>query len=127
MRDYDFIATSKPVNRTASDVLKGGDDFDFSQNRNNHEIHVQRTPFKTKEFTGHPEHNLTGEIFGRLKVIGYCGKTNPNQPHGRWLVRCSCGNYERRKAKSLKSGDGSCGKSMCFSCDRKESYRRGKR
>ena len=40
--------------------------------------------------------DLTGKKRGRLTVIG-----KARDIKGRWVVRCSCGNYEVRKASAL--------------------------
>lgn len=41
---------------------------------------------------------LIGEKFGRFIVIGLHETIN-----GAWVVRCTCGDYETRKAKSIRN------------------------
>ena len=41
--------------------------------------------------------DLTGETFGRLKVLKYVGNS-------KWLCQCSCGNQKVIYGKSLKNG-----------------------
>ena len=54
------------------------------------------------EFPGIDEYNMQGRRFGRFEVVGYYGKTK-SQRAGRWIVRCACGMYEIRTAKSIKN------------------------
>ena len=41
---------------------------------------------------------LVGEKFGRLTVVGLHETIS-----GSWVVRCACGDYETRKAKSIRN------------------------
>lgn len=53
--------------------------------------------------------DLTGETFGRLKVLKYVGNS-------KWLCQCSCGNQKVIYGKSLKNGRTvSCG---CYNLER---------
>jgi len=52
--------------------------------------------------------DLTGKIFGRLKVIKFFGKDKQN--HAIWTCKCVCGNTRMILSNSLKSGKTkSCG------------------
>lgn len=55
--------------------------------------------------------DLTGQIFGRLKVIEYVGSRKiGNQTYGYWKCRCTCGNEVEVSTHALKSGNTkSCG------------------
>lgn len=57
-----------------------------------------------------PEHNMLGRVKGRLEVIGLLAK-EAKGVKASWIVRCKCGYYETRRAKSLKAdnGDDRCG------------------
>lgn len=44
--------------------------------------------------------DLVGTQYGRLTVLGLL-----DAPGGKWVVRCVCGNYETRKAKSIRARD----------------------
>jgi len=49
--------------------------------------------------------NLAGMTIGRLTVIRYLGDKVDKEGmtvHSRWLVRCQCGTYELRRARSLR-------------------------
>lgn len=120
--DYECIAISDPINKTAKRVVQSGEHFDFNQ-----ENMISSTdPIPVKDFPGQKDHDLTGEKFGRLKVIGYYGKGSGTRT-GKWVVKCLCGNYELRRAAALKKTTGNdCG-SMCYSCDQKEGYRRNRK
>ncbi|MEO1525788.1 MAG: hypothetical protein AAFX06_10140 [Planctomycetota bacterium] len=51
--------------------------------------------------------NLTGEVFGRLSVLGYAGE---KKSHKRWWVECECGAVKVVYGSSLRSGaTQSCG------------------
>lgn len=52
--------------------------------------------------------DLTGKIFGKLKVLKYVGKTENRKSI--WLCQCTCGNKKNIKAYNLRCGDSkSCG------------------
>jgi len=56
------------------------------------------------------KHNLAGEIFGQLQVIGKSKKKNKSSNHLYWFVLCSCGNISCVMGQSLIKGDTkSCG------------------
>ena len=46
------------------------------------------------------ERDLTGMKQGRLTVVGKA-KKDWIIPNARWIVRCSCGDFELRKSKSI--------------------------
>jgi hypothetical protein len=55
-----------------------------------------------------PKHDLTGEIFGRLKVIGIGERKSPRKFY--WLCRCECSNMIIVDSSHLLSGaTKSCG------------------
>ena len=60
---------------------------------------------------GRPAINLTGKIFGRLKVIER-DDTKP-QGHGKsayWICQCDCGNLKTVRTDKLRNGEiSSCG------------------
>jgi hypothetical protein len=58
-------------------------------------------------YTGPKKFNYIGFIFGEFKVIGYLGK---EAGRNKWLVQCSCGNYEIKTSKTIKK------KTLCESC-----------
>lgn len=58
-----------------------------------------------------PRHDLTGKIFGRLKVISFSHYHEYKQGFRRpiWNCLCSCGNEKQLQAGQLKHGQISCG------------------
>ena len=90
-----------PVNRTAALVVSKGVSYEPD------------CKITIKEYIGPPEiipphkHpntpgfiDLTGRVKGRFKVLGLMAAGK-----GRWVVRCVCGTYSTRSAKSIKSTD----------------------
>lgn len=52
--------------------------------------------------------DLTGQRFGRLQVISFCGFTNAKK--AKWLCKCDCGNYREVIGVNLRNGNTkSCG------------------
>jgi hypothetical protein len=92
--DYDRLASSAPVNRGAAVARDGGGEhFDVSTT-----VSHWKAPPPTKPApNGVPD--LTGNVVGRLRVIGYLN-SHPRRGAA-WLVRCSCGDYEYRRSKSI--------------------------
>lgn len=93
------VAALSPVNKTAALVVSKGEHYEMS------------SKIKLKEYVGPPRMvakedypkssgfiDLTGREKGRLKVIGLMAEEN-----GRWVVRCVCGTYTTRSARSIKS------------------------
>lgn len=95
------IAARSPINRTAALVVSRGVRYEMN------------SKITTPEYVGPPpivprhKHpnvpsfiDLTGRKKGRLTVIGLMAEVK-----GRWVVRCICGTYTTRSAKSIKSSD----------------------
>lgn len=95
------VAALSPINITAALVVSKG-------------VHYEMTSkIQVPEYVGPPQiiprHklptspsfiDLTGRQKGRLKVLGLMA-----EEQGRWVVRCACGTYTTRSAKSIKSTD----------------------
>jgi hypothetical protein len=103
---FDKLLTSRPVNRAAARVLGGGVHYEPDK-----EI-VQRhwtapPPLKTIPPAARIDPkfvDLTGVSFGRFRVIGYLGVlSEAKKAKALWLVRCACGDYESRSAKSVQN------------------------
>lgn len=93
------IAAYSPINRTAALVVSKGVHYEMN------------SKIQVKEYVGPPLMvakndmpkssgfiDLTGKQKGRLKVIGLM-----TEDISRWVVRCVCGTYTTRSAKSIKS------------------------
>jgi hypothetical protein len=66
--------------------------------------------------------DLSGESFGRIRVIGFIGPLG-NGRHAKhlWLIRCVCGVYEGRRYETLKKRRDD---TMCWDCNHTETLRR---
>jgi hypothetical protein len=118
MKEYDFVFTSKPVNKTASIVLKKGEGFKYSDKTP--WTRCSTEPIKTKKFQGPAEYNLTGKKYGNLIVTGYFGKSSGTGGAGsRWVCKCTCGNYSVFRATVLKKGKAT----KCHDCKKIDYYR----
>jgi hypothetical protein len=115
MKDsFDRVLSSRPVNRTAAIVVGSKGDH-WNAKVPSYHMHSD-TPLPiipmSKADLMNPEYvDLSGTMYGRLKVIGYYGNK-------RWVVRCSCGAYEVRRAKAIKSPVKDVFREpMCAKCD----------
>lgn len=119
--NFDAIATSAPLDRQASVVRDGsGDLYEFKVP--DHQAHWDAPPVPIKPRPAGVE-DLTGRKFGQLTAVRY--HTNKKNSGSMWLVRCSCGDYELRRAAVIKAGNvhGSAGR--CRACDRVAQMREG--
>ena len=65
--------------------------------------------------------DLSGQQFGRLRVVHFVPKNERESPRKKWLCKCECGNYIQTEAAKLNSGHTcSCG---CLKNEYKESIR----
>ncbi|HHZ96534.1 MAG TPA: hypothetical protein EYN67_13510 [Flavobacteriales bacterium] len=94
-----------PINKTAALVVSKGYSYEtktihsptlFSENG----LKTKSAPVNTKD--------LIGVKFGRFVVIGFSADRK-----SKWVVRCSCGNYEVRSAKCVNAGRLD---QMCIKC-----------
>jgi hypothetical protein len=108
-----------PVDRTAAKVVSKGERHEpFGKAAVAHIFHSEVCPAivldKSLRLTSA---NLTGIKFGRFTVIGMSrdikGQENTG---GRWVVRCSCGDYEVRTAKAIKNPNNR--DDMCRICNK---------
>jgi hypothetical protein len=109
----DLVISSKPVDRTARLVTGPGERHDIKIPPH---IPDQSGPPRLTVFPDKNEYNITGQKFGRLTVIGFSGD------HGStWVVRCSCGMYSLRRAKTLRRNGR---EQMCWTCSQNAVIRR---
>lgn len=127
-RDWDALrATAGPIDRVAAGVQGRG--VTWSPDR-------QPAPGE-RHWTGPPTElivprqwwprsatfeDMTGRRFGRFVVVAYLGKPNP-KIKARWLVRCTCGDYEQRSVAAIKTADPD---NMCVNCRYLETLKRNK-
>jgi len=96
-----------PINKTAALVVSKGYSYETKTIKSN--CLFSETILKTIPTPKHPNlKDLTGDRFGRFKVIGLSADKAK-----RWVVRCSCGNYELRTSKCIISNQPD---QMCIKC-----------
>lgn len=116
-----------PIDRVARRVAGEGEHWDPLRKMGSATRIFSETPlpvFRYEVPTTCPNAgDLTGFSVGRLKVIGYGGSSGG----ANWVVRCSCGNYEHRKRKFLKSEAANESEwAMCLRCRYVEKLKVGK-
>lgn len=90
------IASRVPVDSTAARVVSKGVEYDWRDHKKVQTVESE-TPFSlvmVPEFMD----DLTGMTVGRFKVMGL-HTVSP----ARWSLRCSCGRFSLRRAKSIKN------------------------
>lgn len=107
--DYDRLATSAPLNRTAGAVTTESRDT-YTPN-----ISIARRHSSSPLPTHAPSRNmlvcpsfedLTGRAFGRFTVIGLLDappEEKSSKKPRQWVVRCACGDYETRTARAIRN------------------------
>jgi hypothetical protein len=117
--DWDAVAAAAPLDKAASVVRDGaGEHYDPEALGQPH----WTTPPPTTKAPGHRA-DLTGVSVGRLRVVGY----SHSHPKGgsRWVVRCTCGDYELRTSKAIEEpGPNGTHEPMCRKCGRMEYMKR---
>lgn len=97
MSDYfDKIITGAPINSQAAKTMGRGIQYEhkFKDGAPEH----WKAPPKIRKAGPTTHEDLTGTEFGWFKVIGLHAERR-----GRWIVRCSCGDYEVRTPKAIKN------------------------
>src|SRR5688572_5807614 len=109
----------EPVNLTAVRILKGGEHYQHNGQVGANYHFETCPPLVDPKRLRLSTPNLTGRRFGRFEVVGMAA-TIPGTRNtgGRWVVRCSCGDYEVRTAKAIKNL--SNGNDMCHICRKHE-------
>lgn len=118
---YDQSA-SHAANAQAGKILSRGEHW---------EPKLHKTPGQFREEVGIPEWrkptpgdlDLSGQRFGKLVVKGLRPASAAPKGKSAWVVRCDCGAYEHRKAKTLRSGQ-NIGQ-MCTHCEHLEQVKAG--
>jgi len=97
--DYAALATAAPINADAAKARDGGG-VHYEPTKRPGGDHwtapppTRRVPWNCAD--------LTGTKIGRLTVVGLLDSRSHDKG-ARWLVRCSCGDYEARRSKALKN------------------------
>lgn len=127
----DRVITSVPQDATAARVTAKGTHYTPEikygdrEHREDRPAIVQPKSPQAAEFA----RTIIGKRIGRLTVIGLAavqtGKAARGKGNKRWVVRCDCGDYEFRKAKSIVAADEQ--DRMCKRCHdlewKKEQYK----
>jgi len=118
---FNRVVSATPQNQTAARVMSKGVHYEPTMAPAPHHVSTDvPLPMRDIRSTA-PETQvlaraLVGKIFGRLTVKGLAvGKS-------RWVVRCSCGQWEHRRAKALQQGE--VARLMCRRCDKVKEYAR---
>lgn len=102
--NFDAIAAAAPLDRQASAVRDGSGD-QWTPKISDHQQHWKAPPLPASTFQerigGRKQIDFTGKVFGRLTVVRFHGVSGGSKQLAVWLVRCACGDYEIRRAKSL--------------------------
>ena len=113
----DRVVGSVPQNQTAARVMSKGVHYEPNIEIAATYIHADVQPpikFVTRELANASTYQeFAGKKFGRWTVIGLSAEQNYKKK-ARWVVRCSCGRYENRKAPALRNAveNGDC----CVEC-----------
>lgn len=108
------VIASTPVNSTAGKVMSRGVHWE-SQRKEGGADHWKAPPPLVRMPKARPTFkDVTGREFGRMRVIGYLGRHKGKNSKGRWLVKCSCGDYEARSVKAITNPNNSS--DMCVEC-----------
>lgn len=118
------IAGNDPVDSIAARVIRPGIHYDRPEIRERGRFHSEICP----PLAGPPPSgiDLTGQVKGRLTVIGLMLKPPKPKKKGKWVVRCSCGAFETRSAKALSSKDNVSIDDRCQKCQLEREFRSGK-
>ena len=108
------VIASTPVNKTAGVVMSRGIHWE-SQRKDGDAQHWKAPPKTVPVPDDNKGPSLIGAKVGRFTVVGYLGKlSNKPAAKGRWLVKCTCGDYEARSAKAIKNPRNHV--DMCVDC-----------
>lgn len=99
---YD-AAVAIPVNRVAVRVTRDRFHIHYEPNVGRESHPHWDAPPPMKKIIPHGMQNLVGTVFGRFTVLGVYAGTKGHWTAGRWIVRCTCGRYEIRGTKAIKS------------------------
>lgn len=90
----------RPINRVAKWVTGKGEQFQPNKmiQTNDSQDVISTRPFNKTELGTSTFIDLTGRTVGRFTVLGIA-RDFP----GQWVVRCICGVYSTRRAKSIKN------------------------
>lgn len=110
------VGHETPINGTAARVMARGEHYEFKALET---TVCSQVPLPTRQL----EHgaDLSGCALGRLRVIGLSDSVR-----GRWVCRCSCGNYVLQKAIAIKKAapDSACPQCYLLALARRADFMR---
>ena len=119
MYSFEDIAIRVPVNKEAAFALIPSEGVVL---RYGHRVRsatpfpITTVPLPKVDKWGTPLENLTGQVFGRLTVVGRLHDLNwENGKKIQWVVKCTCGYYETRRNGSIRKL--TTEQSMCSQCE----------
>lgn len=121
---WDRIISSTPLNTDAAKARDGGGfswspEVSFAPGK----VHTHAPPKMRPVPLNRTCPNLTGLKVGKLTVVGLAAKTTSDG--AAWVVRCVCGYYETRKARTLRRPDYAT-EAMCDECRYMRELRAGR-
>jgi hypothetical protein len=126
--DLNAVAPLRPADLTAGRVASKGEEWKPRVELPSHILHWDAPPPMVPFHDVHgTDVDLTGKKIGRLTVIGVLDRDG-GAGSMRWVVRCTCGDYEVRKPQALKAALNvgvACETSFCcFYCRHQQHIRR---
>jgi hypothetical protein len=109
-------AHSRAINRNAANAIKGGCGHDVTMKPAEHHQAWDTPPKMCAPPADAP--NYVGRVLDRLTVIGWLAEPSQRKNSARWVVRCSCGQYEARKSRAFNQAVER--QAMCRRCERLE-------
>lgn len=126
MGHYEKLVSAVPINSNAANAIKGGISFDESNvakipdQVGYWENQPPLEPVSSLKFMSMNPHfkDFTGVKYGRLTVIGMLlNKNRSKSASATWVVKCSCGYYEARKARTIKARNSTDKCRRCMNID----------
>lgn len=117
---FDAVLASVPLNGTAGAITsRSKDNWEPKRKAPESLQHWDAPPPMraiTKAERCNPQFvDVTGKRMGRLTVVGILHEPDAKPDRkARWVVRCACGDYEVRTAKSIKKA---APENRCFNCE----------
>lgn len=104
--DLDAIVASVPLDKTAARVMGKGVHYEREMKPAPTQVRASVDPLPTASsalIAGLDVYKeLVGNTFGRWRVIGFAANQGTQNSNATWVVKCSCGRYEHRKAKAIR-------------------------
>ena len=120
--DWNAVVTSTPLNKEAA-VARDGSGEIFTPLKKVDWAKVDEIPKVVPPPITSPHFvDYSGVKYGRITVIGYIG---PSANGASWLVRCACGNHERRRTAAVRKGIEEGRADRCGECDYVKSLKDG--